>query len=172
MGRYLLWTIPLFPVLELYILIQVGTELGVLTTVALVLLATAAGFFLLHLCGAGLTITLRKNLAQGQLSAGPLFDGFCLMVAGWLFLFPGLLSDFIALLLLLPPIRYCLLRLLSTYGKHLGNTDPTIHIQTVYRDRNERIIRQDGSRPHAVIIDVDVEEASPKDTSPGGSGTP
>lgn len=176
MARYILWIFPLFFALELYVLVLVAAQVGALATIGLVLLSTAAGLFLLRLYGVSLAVKLQQSLMQGALPGGSLFDGLCLMAAGWLFLLPGFVSDFIALLLLLPIVRQGMLALLSGYLKDRGSAGPTVHTQTGYMDEDGRMVWKETTtlsddeqesgpqRPGStVIIDCDAEDVTKRD---------
>lgn len=176
MARYILWIFPLFFALELYVLVLVAAQVGALATIGLVLLSTAAGLFLLRLYGVSLAMKLQQSLMQGALPGGSLFDGLCLMAAGWLFLLPGFVSDFIALLLLLPIVRRGMLALLSGYLKDRGGAGQTVHTQTGYMDEDGHMVwketttlsddeqESDPRRPSStVIIDCDAEDVTKRD---------
>lgn len=109
-----------FPALELWVLIQVGKEIGALATVALVFLSVVIGLFLLRLRGLSVARTMQADLAAGRLPANPLVDAFCLMIAGCLFIFPGFVSDVMALLLIVPGVRHLLLALFVSRMKKKG----------------------------------------------------
>ena len=113
MRRFFLWFFLLFPALELWVLIQVGKEIGALATIALVFLSVAIGFALLRLRGAQIAGGIQAELAAGRIPSGHILDTFCLMAAGWLFLLPGLVSDLVAILLLIPFVRKSLFGLLA-----------------------------------------------------------
>lgn len=176
MARYILWIFPLFFALELYVLVLVAAQVGALATIGLVLLSTAAGLFLLRLYGVSLAMKLQQSLMQGALPGASLFDGLCLMAAGWLFLLPGFVSDFIALLLLLPIVRRGMLALLAGYLKDKGGSGQTVHTRTGYMDEDGRMVwretttlSDDGQdseqrRPGStVIIDCDAEDVTKRD---------
>lgn len=102
MIRFLLLLLPL---LEIAGFILVGQALGVLPTLGLVLGAAVIGLLLVRRAG-------RETLArvQGELQAGRdpgprLVDAFLDLVAGLLLIVPGFLTDILALVILLPPLR-------------------------------------------------------------------
>ena len=130
MRRFLPWIILLFPALELWVLIQVGKEIGALATVALVILSCLAGIFLLRLRGMHIARTLQTELAAGRLPSNPIIDTFCLMVAGWLFLFPGFISDGIAVLLIIPGVRQLLFSLFVAKMRSKGFQGQTVHFES------------------------------------------
>lgn len=119
-----------FPALELWVLIQVGKEIGALSTVALVFLSIMIGLFLLRIRGLSVAKTMQADLAAGRLPANPLVDAFCLMIAGWLFIFPGFVSDGIALLLIIPGVRHLLLALFASRMKKRGFAAQTVHFNS------------------------------------------
>lgn len=103
--RFLPLVLIVFPLLELWLLIEVGEEIGALPTIALVLLSAAAGIAVLRLAGWRTLLRLRS----GEPPARELLEGFTLALGGVLLIWPGLIGDVLGLLCLLRPFR----RLLS-----------------------------------------------------------
>jgi UPF0716 protein FxsA len=170
-----------FPALELWVLIQVGKEIGALATVALVFLSVIAGLFLLRLRGLSVAKTMQADLSAGRLPANPLVDAFCLMIAGWLFIFPDFISDAIALLLIIPGVRHLLLALFAARMKKQGFSAQTVHFNpaegdsgttwtcTTYGDNAAGHAPSDPyeKRGNALIIDCEPEEPAQKKTDGG-----
>lgn len=100
-----LTVILILPVAETATLFAVARRLGVGWTVLLLAAAMAAGIYVFLVAGPRRISGLRQALARGELPAPPLFDGVILLVAALLFLFPGFLTDCLALLLLIPAFR-------------------------------------------------------------------
>jgi len=98
------------PLLELFILVQVGQWLGLWPTLALVVVTGACGAALARLEGLRTLWRIRAELNQGHLPAEALFDGFAVLFGGMLLLTPGILTDMLGLAFLLPPTRFVLLR--------------------------------------------------------------
>jgi UPF0716 protein FxsA len=95
----------LVPIAELYVIIQVGHVLGVVNTLGLLLLISFVGAWLMKREGLN---TWRRAQAQVQAGVMPgreLVDGALILLAGALLLAPGFITDFVGLLLLLPPVR-------------------------------------------------------------------
>lgn len=93
------------PVAELALLIKTGQAIGVWATIGLVLGMAILGMLLLS--RQSLTV-FRKSLeamSEGHPPVAHVMDGLFLVLAGFLLLLPGLLSDAVALLLLIPPLR-------------------------------------------------------------------
>jgi UPF0716 protein FxsA len=93
------------PLLEVAAFIAVGREIGIVATLLLLLAAGAAGTLLLRVQGLTTLMRARTRLAAGEPPVAEAFDGICLALAGVLLVLPGFLSDLMALLLLLPPVR-------------------------------------------------------------------
>jgi len=102
----------LIPLLEIYLLIQVGTVIGALPTVILVVVTAVLGAVLLRQQGFATIQRVQKELAQGQIPAMAMMEGVILLFAGALLLTPGFFTDVIGFLCLLPPFRRGVIRLL------------------------------------------------------------
>jgi len=95
----------LIPFIELYLLIEIGTSIGPVNTLLLVILTGAVGAFLARMQGLGAIMRVRERLQQGETPAEELLDALIIFVAGVVLLTPGLLTDIAGLLLLFPPTR-------------------------------------------------------------------
>jgi UPF0716 protein FxsA len=93
------------PVVELFILIKIGSHIGALNTVLLVIITALLGVFLVRLEGLRTLGKIQTSLAQGQIPAEELLDGVLIFAGGILLLTPGVLTDLFALVLLLPYSR-------------------------------------------------------------------
>jgi UPF0716 protein FxsA len=100
------------PMLELAVLIEVGSRIGTLTTVALLIADGVIGAALARAQGVGTLRRLQTELAQGRMPTDALVDGAIILVSAALLLTPGLVSDVIGLLGLLPPVRALIKRAL------------------------------------------------------------
>lgn len=79
--------------------------LGLLSTVALAILAFVLGFSLLRQQGLATAERFVTRLEYGQAPVAESWNGVCLIIAAFLFMLPGLFSDGLALLLLIPFVR-------------------------------------------------------------------
>ena len=93
------------PVVEIAVIIQVGSWIGVLNTLVLLILVSVLGAWLVKRSGGGLLRRVQGELVAGRVPGAALVDGALLLVAGTLLLIPGFVTDFFGLLLLLPPVR-------------------------------------------------------------------
>ncbi len=108
LGKLLL-LFTVVPIVELYILIRIGTRIGALATILLVLLTGVAGAFLAKLQGLHVWLTIQREMAQRRFPADHLIDALLIMVAGVTLVTPGVLTDIGGFLILIPftriPIR-------------------------------------------------------------------
>lgn len=95
----------LFPLAELTVLIKVGSSIGVLPTILLLVIGGMAGILLMRLAGFTTAWRARERLARGELPEREMLQGLMMAVAGALLFLPGFLSDVIGLLVLFPPSR-------------------------------------------------------------------
>jgi UPF0716 protein FxsA len=102
-----------FPILEIATFVYVGQWLGVWRTVGLVVLAAIAGVAMLRYQGLGALRKINKDLRRAQPPGEGIIDGFMIVVASFLLIIPGFLSDMVGLLLIVPPIRRQVWRLLG-----------------------------------------------------------
>jgi UPF0716 protein FxsA len=94
-----------FPLIELAVIIQVGQWLGMLDTLALLLVLSIGGAWIVKRQGLGVLARIRREIAAGEVPTAALIDGALIGCAGVLLLAPGFVTDAFGLLLLLPPVR-------------------------------------------------------------------
>ncbi|WP_243373181.1 FxsA family protein [Geotalea sp. SG265] len=103
------------PVIEIYLLLKVGTLIGAVPTVALLFAISFTGAWLVRHQGFLVLRRIQTELAQGHLPAAELMDGFLILVGGLLLLTPGFFTDFLGIFFLFPPTRILIKRLLGRW---------------------------------------------------------
>ncbi|MHB2267397.1 FxsA family protein [Aliihoeflea sp. PC F10.4] len=93
------------PVIEIAVLIAVGSEIGVLATLGLLFASAILGIVLVRIQGFSTVQRIRAELDRGGSPGRDLVHGMMILVAGILLIIPGFVSDAIGLLLFLPPVR-------------------------------------------------------------------
>jgi UPF0716 protein FxsA len=93
------------PIIELYVIIQVGQSIGVLWTVALLLADSILGGILMRSQGRLAWRRFTEALARGRMPAKEVLDGALVIFGGAFLLTPGFISDIFGLALLAPPSR-------------------------------------------------------------------
>lgn len=102
---WLLLLFVLIPALELYVLIQIGSAIGAGNTLLLILVTGVLGSWLAKTQGLATWRALNERLATGQIPGRELMDGAIILVCGTLLLTPGVITDAIGLLGLIPVTR-------------------------------------------------------------------
>jgi len=93
------------PLVEIYFLIQVGSAIGALPTVFLVVFTAVLGVLLLRYQGFVTLRNFQSNMGRGKLPALEILEGMVLLVAGALLLTPGFFTDAIGFACLIAPLR-------------------------------------------------------------------
>lgn len=101
----LLLLFTLFPLLELYLLIELGRRVGVAPTILLVVITGFCGVLLARAQGFRVLRRITGQLRQGMLPGDELLDGLAILIGAALLLTPGLISDTAGLMLLIPGSR-------------------------------------------------------------------
>lgn len=104
MGRLLL-AFTLIPIVEVFLLVRIGQQVGFLPTVAGVLVVGLLGAWLAKREGRKVLNEWRETMARGQLPSEGLTGAALILVGGVLLVTPGVLTDFVGLGLLFPPTR-------------------------------------------------------------------
>ena len=99
----LLFTI--IPIIELSLLIELGQQIGIGSTIALVIITGVLGAYLAKHEGFIVINRIQQDLSQGRLPADSLIDGVIILAGGLLLLTPGLLTDAIGFMALIPFTR-------------------------------------------------------------------
>jgi len=89
----------------IYVLIEVGSEIGALPTILISIFTAVLGASLVRMQGVSVLLRVQKTLARGEVPALEMLEGALLMMAGIMLLFPGFITDAIGFLLLVPPLR-------------------------------------------------------------------
>lgn len=97
------------PMLELAVLIKVGSWIGILWTILIIVLTAIAGVALLKRQGMEVLTRAGQRMNEGTLPANELAEGFLLAFAGALLLTPGFLTDALGFSLLVPTVRHLMI---------------------------------------------------------------
>lgn len=102
--------IVILPLVELWFIVQVSQSAGVIPTLALLIAISAIGTSLVKREGIKVYRDFVATIGRGEEPSTQVVHGVCLLAAGVLMLAPGFISDCVALLLLLPPTRSVIAR--------------------------------------------------------------
>jgi len=93
------------PILEIYLLIQVGEQVGAFYTVLLVVGTAVLGAALIRSQGLQTLQKIKTSSSRGELPAVPMVEGLLLLIAGALLLTPGFFTDALGFLIVIPILR-------------------------------------------------------------------
>ena len=142
----------LVPIIEISIFILIGSEIGVLNTIAIILLTALVGIYLVRKQGLSLLFNAQRNMSQGIFPTQEIKGGIFLLVSGLLLITPGFFTDTIGFLLLIPQAR--------KFTRHvLINHTNWQHVQT-----NMHYSERTSDRAHDPnVIEAEYEEIKPDD---------
>ena len=133
----------LVPIIEIYLLIQVGGLIGVMPTIALVILTAFIGAVLLRVQGLQTYRRFYQALGQGRVPTTEILEGIALLVGGALLLTPGFFTDVIGFICLLPfsrgfAITWLAARFKPLYGGDLHGSETGLRGGNVYEGKATR----------------------------------
>ena len=122
---FLLFT--LIPVIELSLLIEIGSYIGIMNTIVIVILTAIIGAYMVRMEGMGVMYRMQKNMQEGVFPGEELISAAMILVAGALLLTPGFFTDIIGFLMVIPISRSYISNLIKKYiEKKISNND--LHI--------------------------------------------
>jgi UPF0716 protein FxsA len=119
-----MWRLVLFvgvPLLELYVLSLVEDRIGLANTLGLVVATGLLGATVMKRQGAEVWKSAKMRLARGEIPTEEIIGGMMVLVGGALMITPGIATDAIGLLLMIPAIRSLIIPLLSKRGFIAGS---------------------------------------------------
>ena len=93
------------PLVELYLLLQIGSVIGAVNTFLLVIITGVLGAYLAQQEGIRTLERIRTLMARGEMPGEPLIDALLILVAGFVLITPGILTDLLGFLMLIPATR-------------------------------------------------------------------
>lgn len=169
MGWALLVAFLVVPVVEIYVIVQVGQLIGAGPTIVLLLLESLLGAWIVKREGARAWRALQEAVRSGRLPSRQLADAALVLVGGTLLLTPGFVTDVVGFFVVLPPTRPLARRLLGLLvarraARRFGPLGRAAAYGAAYRStrRTERVV------PGEVVPgEPDQPGAEPPDTPPG-----
>lgn len=132
------------PVTEIAVFVLVGSKIGVLPTIGLVILTAAAGSVLLRWQGFSALARIQNELASHRVPGKEMVQGVMILLAGFLLLTPGFVTDTLGLLLFIPAVRDGVWRFLSS----------RVNVETF----GAGLAQRGSGRPEPGVVDLDEDE--------------
>ena len=128
------------PALEIFFMIKIGSEIGALSTLALIFLTAILGVFFARVQGIQTLKSGLVNLYQNKVPIYELISGASIAFAAVLLIIPGFLTDLIGFILLIPFTRRVLFKIIfknkTTIDKHKDKID-TIDGEIIKKEKDE-----------------------------------
>ena len=93
------------PIIEITIFITIGSNIGILNTIAIILTTALLGIFLARRQGIKLLFDAQRNLSQGVMPTEEIKGGIFLLISGLLLITPGFFTDFIGFVVFIKPVQ-------------------------------------------------------------------
>lgn len=137
----------ILPLAEIAAFVVVGKYLGVLATLGLTVLASMAGLVLLRVQGAGVLRRLQTESQKGADPAREIVHGAMIVIAAFLLIIPGFITDVVGILLFVPFVRDFAWSLVKP------------HVTVMRESRfSYRSASKGPAAPRATVIDLDEED--------------
>ncbi len=148
------------PLLEIGVFIQVGDQIGLLPTLAMIFITAVIGVNLLKNQGLSVWQDTQTKLASGQIPALEMASAAQLLFAGGLLLTPGFVTDTIGFLLLIPNIRKLVAQYLIKRWQVKAHTASSSHYYHAHKDdhKNANHTKNSGR-----VIEGEYTQSSKKD---------
>ena len=93
------------PLLELTLLLKLNTKIGFIPTISIVLITGVVGAYLAKSQGSHIIMKIRFDISEGRMPASGLINGLCVLVGGAMLLTPGIITDGLGFILVIPGTR-------------------------------------------------------------------
>jgi UPF0716 protein FxsA len=123
------------PLVELFLLVKLGTVIGIGPTILIVIATGVLGAWLARWQGLGVIRRITQDLNEGRLPADALIDGLLILIAGAVLLTPGLITDALGFVLLVPQSRSFVRRSIrARFERRFETNEPDVIDAEWYRE--------------------------------------
>ena len=95
----------LIPIIEISIFISIGSKIGIINTIVIILITAIVGIYFVRRQGINLLFNAQRNLSQGIMPAEEIKGGIFLLISGLLLITPGFFTDCIGFAMFLKPVQ-------------------------------------------------------------------
>jgi UPF0716 protein FxsA len=132
------------PLVELYFLIKVGSQIGAFPTIFLTVFTAMLGGWMVRAQGFSTLIKVRGSMDRGEVPAFEMMEGAVLLVCGFLLLLPGFITDIVGFLFLVPGLRRWMLAMGLQHGGVMRPGENSFAESNSYQER--RVIEGEFKR--------------------------
>ena len=125
------------PLLEIYLFIKIGSQIGAFNTISLILITAIVGIWYARYEGFNTLKSGMTQLMKNELPFYEIVSGAALAFAALLLIFPGFATDFLGLLIIFPPTRKLFLKKISKKYTTNKNNEKKNFIEGEYKDLDE-----------------------------------
>lgn len=140
MFRILFLLFVIIPIIEIAVLMQVGSLIGAWPTVGIVIITAWLGAKNVRQQGITTMQTLQAKMAQGEAPSDEIVAGLLLLIAGVLLITPGFVTDAFGLLLLVPQFRIALIK--SVQSQLINKQSSNVHFRFHQQNNFEQHFNQ------------------------------
>ena len=165
MRLALLALLMVLPLLEIALLVKFGQAVGVWLTIAEVIGSAVVGVGILQRQGLTMFVRTQEAVMRGEPPVGAMLDGGIMVVAGTLLIMPGLITDAMGLLLLIPPVRHLIAGRMAAGMFGFG----TVRVDTFENDRRREPPPREDQRANdggGPLIEGDFERLDERTVDP------
>ena len=126
------------PLIEIYLFIKIGSQIGAFNTISLILITAVLGVWYARYEGFNTLKSGMSQLMKNELPFYEIISGAALAFAAFLLILPGFATDIIGLILIFPPTRKLLLKSISKKYSSKNNNIKKNYIEGEYEDIDEK----------------------------------
>lgn len=150
MFGYLVLLFTVLPALELMLLIKIGSSIGAINTLFIIVFTGVLGAYLARLQGFVILNKIQTQMAQGKMPTSEMLDGLMIFVGGLVLLTPGFVTDTIGFLLLIPFTRALIKMLVKSRFEAMVKNGQNVSFTSFGAAQQGKEFRSDDG-----VIDVD-----------------
>ena len=154
------------PLLEIAVLVIFGQWAGVWLTLAVVIGTAVAGVGVLQRQGLAMMLRTQEAVMRGEPPVGAMVDGGMSVMAGFLLIMPGLITDALGLILLIPPARHFLAKRLAAGLYGVVDVDAGVYEARPRRDPRASGDAASGFDNGGPVIEGDFERLDERTVDP------
>jgi len=111
----LIFLFVLVPIVELYVLLEIGKKIGIFSTIAIIIITGITGAYLIKKQGFYILFRVKNQMNEGIIPTDNLFEGLLVIIGGIFLITPGIISDIIGFLLVIPQSRFIVFKFVKQW---------------------------------------------------------